>query len=316
MLLLTLFSNNMAKILVSGLINIETTCPIKGFPLDYFPIDYPFNQVKSVISGVGYNLVNNLRKLGDNICFCSMVGKDLHGKLIIDELTEKELSTAHIQPILAATPQSVVLSAPDGRREIYCDLKDYQEATYDFSTAVSAINDADLIIACNSNFNRPLLKLAKGLQKPIATDVHVLDDPYNAYNRDFLKNSDILFLSDEGLKDKDIKAFVWEIYSFYHNKIIVVGCGEQGAILFEAETKNFTDFPAVHTRPVVATSGAGDTLFSTFLHFYVKSHDVHQSLFYATVAASYKIGETGSSNGFLNETDLRKIVSQIEESNG
>ena len=32
----------MKKILVSGLINTETTIKIKQFPIEYFPIDYPF----------------------------------------------------------------------------------------------------------------------------------------------------------------------------------------------------------------------------------------------------------------------------------
>jgi ribokinase len=32
----------MSKILVSGLVNTETTVKIKEFPIPYFPIDYPF----------------------------------------------------------------------------------------------------------------------------------------------------------------------------------------------------------------------------------------------------------------------------------
>lgn len=32
----------MAKILVSGLVNVETTCAVRQFPVEYYPIDYPF----------------------------------------------------------------------------------------------------------------------------------------------------------------------------------------------------------------------------------------------------------------------------------
>ncbi len=32
----------MAQILVSGLINIETTLRVDGFPLPYAPVHYPF----------------------------------------------------------------------------------------------------------------------------------------------------------------------------------------------------------------------------------------------------------------------------------
>lgn len=33
---------NMANILVSGLINTETTVRVRQFPVNYYPIDYPF----------------------------------------------------------------------------------------------------------------------------------------------------------------------------------------------------------------------------------------------------------------------------------
>ena len=30
------------KLLVSGLLNTETTAAVRGFPIPYYPIDYPF----------------------------------------------------------------------------------------------------------------------------------------------------------------------------------------------------------------------------------------------------------------------------------
>ena len=59
------------------------------------------------------------------------------------------------------------------------------------------------------------------------------------------------------------------------------------------------------------TVGAGDALFSAFTHFYVKGKSAIESLRYATIFASYKIGESGASKGFLSEealTNLRKDV--------
>ena len=294
----------MSNILVSGLINIETSCPIKEFPVNYFPIDYPFGKVNSCISGVGINLISNLKLLGDDITFISLIGKDLFGNLILSELKAKQFNTDNIYQILSATPQSVILFDSAGKREIYCDLKDYQEANLDFSKLNKEIEKADTIIACNSNFNRPLLKLASQLNKQIATDVHVFSNIDDEYNRDFLENANILFMSDEGLNGRDIKYFVLELYSRFHNDIIVVGCGSKGALLFEGKKNEFTEIPAVYTRPVVATSGAGDTLFSSFIHFFNNGNDAKKSLELACIAASYKIGESGSSKGFLNEAGI------------
>ena len=106
------------------------------------------------------------------------------------------------------------------------------------------------------------------------------------YNRDFLKAADIVFLSDEGVQTSP-EELIQGIYQLYHNKIIVMGCGSKGALLFEAETGKITMVPAVTTRPIVSTSGAGDALFSTFLHFYVKGDSPIDSLRKATYVASY-----------------------------
>ena len=295
------------KVLVSGLINIESSCPVKQFPIEYFPIDYPFHKVASGISGVGYNLIQNFRKLEDHVTFVSMVGSDLWGDVILQQLKKQGFCTDHVYPILDRTPQSIILYDPDGKREIYCDLKDYQETNVDLSKLEKQIEEADLIVACNSNFNRPICEIAKQKGKQIATDVHVFSNAADEYNRDFLQAADIVFLSDEGVRTSP-EELMEEIYQLYHNKIIVMGCGSKGALLFETETGKFTMVPAVKTRTVVSTSGAGDALFSTFLHFYGKGDSAIESLRKATYAASYKIGEKISSEGFLSESELEKLM--------
>ena len=92
----------------------------------------------------------------------------------------------------------------------------------------------DLVAACNINFNRPLLGLAKAAGKTIATDVHVLSDIYDDYNRDFLEAADILFLSDEGISG-DWRDFLWRLAQAYYSKIIVLGRGGMGAAMYLRE---------------------------------------------------------------------------------
>ena len=50
---------------------------------------------------------------------------------------------------------------------------------------------------------------------------------------------------------------------------------------------------------MVNTIGAGDALFSGFIHFYLKSKNPYQALQKAMLFASYKIGSTGAADGFL-----------------
>ena len=122
----------MSKILISGLINTETTVKVKGFPIEYFPVDYPFFGVNTKVSGVAYNLAKALKTLGDDTSLVSMIGNDFAAEYIIKEMNNIGVDTKLVDKKLAQTPSSVVLFAPDGRRQIYCDLKDIQETTYDF----------------------------------------------------------------------------------------------------------------------------------------------------------------------------------------
>ena len=144
----------MKKILVSGLINTETTVKIKSFPIEYFPIDYPFFGVNTRVSGVAYNLVKALKSLGDDVSLVTMTGDDFSADYIKAEVVNAGVDTKYINSILKATPNSVVLYDGNGKRQIYCDLKDVQDVKYDFKEELYM--DSDVVIACNTNFNREL----------------------------------------------------------------------------------------------------------------------------------------------------------------
>ena len=162
------------NILVSGLLNMETTVAVRGFPIAYYPIDYAFFGVNSAVSGVAFNLSKALTVLGDRVRLVSMTGQDLTAGQIRDTLEALGIDSQYVKPRLRQTPSSVVLYDPEGKRQIYCDLKDIQETALDFDP--SLLEGIDLVVACNINFNRPLLHLAKQAGKTIATDVHVLSD--------------------------------------------------------------------------------------------------------------------------------------------
>ena len=136
----------MAKILVSGLVNVETTLKVRKFPIDYYPIDYPFFGIKSSVSGVAYNIVNALNRLGDDVTLTSFIGNDFEGDFIINELENNNIVCDFIKKELKETPTSIVLYDDEGKRQIYCDLKDIQEKKYDIEDIAS---DKDIVVLCN-----------------------------------------------------------------------------------------------------------------------------------------------------------------------
>lgn len=296
----------MKKLLISGLVNTETTVRVRKFPIDYYPIDYPFFGVNTAVSGVAYNIALALTTLGDEVRLLSMTGNDFPAEYIKNELKTAGIGTEYLDGKLKQTPSSVVLYDETGKRQIYCDLKDIQEASYDFSEEQLA--DADIVAACNINFNRALLHLAKKMGKTVATDVHVLGNIFDDYNREFMECADILFLSDEAVGD-DPYRFIKELENVYHNPIIVMGRGSKGALLYLRDDNWFQEMPAAHVGDVVNTVGAGDALFSAFLHFYAKGLHPVECLKRAQIFASAKIRISGASRGFVTEQEVEEMLS-------
>ena len=290
----------MSKILVSGLVNIETTCSIGNFPINYQPIDYNFFGVNVNVAGVGFNITSALTSLGDSVSLASICGNDLPAKIIEAKLSELNVET-HLQNTIVQTPTSVILYDNQGKRRIYCDLKDIQSKTYDISSL--SINDYDLVAACNINFNRKLLHIAKENGITIATDVHVIGDVNDEYNKEFMECTDILFLSNEAVIGREID-FIYQIKEKYNNKIIVMGCGSNGAIMYIRNYDKVIHQPAIIPSKIINTVGAGDALFSSFISLYTKGIEPEKCLNLAQKFASNKIGYNGASIGFLSYEEL------------
>ncbi len=300
------------KILVAGLTNIETTLRIEGFPIAYNPVNYPYFGVASTVSGVGINLAKALTTLGDHVDLLSLTGRDMQYESVRKALAENGVETEHVLPLIKETPQSVILYDPQGKRQIYTDLKDIQEAVYPEDIALEAIKACDIAVLCNINFSRPLLAKAKKLGKPIATDVHVLKDIHDAYNSDYMRHANILFMSHEGITE-DYESFARKVIGEYDNDILVIGLGSEGALLYVKKDGFIGRFKAVRTRPIINTIGAGDSLFSCFLHYYAKTSDPYLAIKHAIVFASWKIGEKGAAQGFLSEAELEPLFLEKKE---
>ncbi|MBQ6274422.1 MAG: carbohydrate kinase family protein [Oscillospiraceae bacterium] len=291
----------MARILVSGLLNTETTARVRGFPISYYPIDYPFFGVGTDVSGVALNLSKALKTLGDEVRLTSLIGTDPAARLVLEELERIGLSREGVLPALRETPASVVLFEEGGRRQIYCDLKDIQESAYPFTAQM--LDGCEAVAACNINFNRPLLRLARERQLLIASDVHVLSDPDDAYNRDFLAAADLLFLSDEGIEG-DKAGFLRALGERYHNRVLVLGMGASGALLHLPAEGVMLERPAWRIGGAVNTVGAGDALFSAFLHYTLKGLPPARALDLAQLFAALKIRHSGAARGFPDEGEL------------
>lgn len=296
----------MAKFLVSGLLNIETTLKINSFPIEYQPISYPFFGIDSTVSGVGMNIGKALHTLGDDVSLLSITGRDIEADNIITTMEEIGVDCKYILKGIENTPRSVILYDDDGKRQIFTDLKDIQEANYPQEPFMEALQQCDVAVLANINFSRPFLEKARELKKPIVSDVHVVSDIHDSYNADFMKYANVIFMSHEKIEGS-VEDFAQRVLKEYKNDILVVGMGSEGALLCVREDNFMGRFPAVKTREVVNTVGAGDSLLSSFIHFYFKNYNPYEAIKKAIIFASYKIGEKGAANGFLQEETIEDL---------
>ncbi len=296
--------------LVAGLINLETTLRIDEFPVSYSPARYPFFGVRSAVSGVGYNIAKALTILGDEVTFLSLIGSDPVGALVYEALERDGIDPENVLQTIDETAQSVILYDRAGSRAINVDLKNIQETGYPADRFEAALTQCDIAVLCNINFTRPMLARAKAAGKRVATDVHAVSSIDDDYNCDYMRHADILFLSHEHLPTAP-EEFTQALQSCYGNSIIVVGMGADGALL-AVKGDNFMErITPVQTRPVVNTIGAGDALFSAFLHEYSRARDPYSAIKKAAVFASYKIGANGAAEGFLTEPELDDLYTLI-----
>lgn len=296
----------MDRILVSGLINIETTLRVDAFPLTYEPVRYPFFGVNSSVSGVGYNIAGALTTLGSRIDFLSIIGRDLAGTTVRLALARDNIADQYILDTMPHTAQSVIIYDQTGRRQIHTDLKDIQDRHYPTQLFAQALGHCSLALLCNINYNRPFLSQALNAAVPVATDVHTIADDQDDYNQDFMAAAQILFMSDERLPCSP-EQFARRLQERYGTEVIVIGLGSEGALL-AVRKDNFSErIAAVTTRPIVNTIGAGDALFSSFIHTYQRTGDPYQAIRKAIVFASYKIGTSGAAEGFLTAAQLEDL---------
>ena len=292
------------RYLVAGLINLETTLRVDAFPLAYNSQNFPFFGVGSSVSGVGYNIARALKVLGDEFDFLALIGQDPPAGLVRQALAQDAIPSAGVLTLLRETPQSVILYDPSGRRQNHTDLKDIQDQAYPPGLFQAALQSCDIAVLCNINFNRPFLQAARQAGKPVATDVHALYWLFDDYNRDFIAAADILFLSHDNLPEPP-EDFARHLLERWHPAVLVVGLGSQGALL--VHEGQLQRVPAVQTRPVVNTIGAGDALFSAFLHAYPRLGDPYEALRRATFFASWKIGERSASQGFPSLEEWQQL---------
>ena len=293
----------MGKFLVAGVVQRETIVKVDNIPIGYMGITERPNTIFTSTGGDAYNESLALKWLGNSVDLMSMVGEGESMDLVNPPGCEVELVTDYVLPRLADTPIADLFYDENRKQQIFEDIKNLGDVPYDLALFRERAKRAEMLVVSDANFCRPLIGIGKELRKPIAVNIREYTEEKAYFNEDFLKGGDILYISDDRLVG-DPYEFVKLLAAKYRPQIIILGQGAAGLILYDKNKNIIAHYNTVKTHKTVNTVGAGNALFSCFLHFYNKTKDSVFAVKNAMLFASYKIGFMGTSSGFMTEEEI------------
>ncbi|MEQ8822168.1 MAG: carbohydrate kinase family protein [Sumerlaeia bacterium] len=256
-------------ILVAGIVNVETTLRVEGFPVDYAKSRFAFHGVSDRLGGVGYNVAAGLAALGAGVRLVATVGGDLAGATIRGELAKLPgLDTSALAEVPGGSLRSVVLVDPEGAGAIFTDLKDAQDLAFPEDRFEAALDGATHLHATNINWAHACAARARERGLPVSTDVQAIGDLLgDAYNRRFLELADIVFFSGENLGAPPGDALA-AVLANYPARLVICTAGARGVWAAERGAPAIVHQPAPEIDKTPNATGAGDAFAAGFLRAY------------------------------------------------
>jgi sugar/nucleoside kinase (ribokinase family) len=293
-----------SRIVVAGVASLAVHLAVDEFPVPYASVRQP-SWVASGVGGTGAQVAAILRRLGDEVSLCTVVGRDAAGRLVRDELRAGGLDGPGVVEGPGSS-QTVVLVAPDGRRIVYPHLALVNAVEYPADGFAEAVRGTDLAVLTNTDFVRPLLAPAVLQGVPIAVDVNVIADVNERYYQPWLEVADIIFCSHERLPCP-APQWIGRVMTRYPGvAVAAVGCGGDGSVLGLRDGR-LVSVAAVAPLGVCNTSSAGDSLFAAFLHSWLATGNPVEALGDAAVFAGWRIGHRDPTSVLLTEPELATL---------
>jgi len=294
-------------VVVIGAVGVDTNIYLHGGEID-FGVEANFSENIDYVGQAGGYCSRNFAQLGYKTAFIGFVGDDKNGEFVRDELTNDGIECLLFMDH-KGTKRSINFMSPDGTRKNFYDGKGSMETMPDLGACREILKKCKLAHFSIVNWARHLLPIAKELGVPISCDVQDIVDVNDQYRADFIKHSDILFLSAVNFSDPT--PVINKCLADNEDRIVIVGMGNRGCA---TGTKNGTRFfdPVELTDPVVDTNGAGDGLAVGFLSSHLlESAPIDISILQGQVNARHICTLKGTTSDFMPCDQLEEQIEQI-----
>ena len=281
---------------------------VKGFAREaYKPLERNVGDVQVAAGGVCRNVAENLRKLGVETAFVSMVDDDAFGAQVRDGLAALGVDVAHVIPAprgmgmwLAILDEKGDLAGSISRQPDFAALEAYLRRNGD--AIMSAADGVALDFDMNADITAMVMALAGKHGKPVYSIVGnmgvILRHP--EYLHDvacFICNemeAGRLFREDltEATPEETVKARR-KGSALVGIPAMVVTMGPRGAVYADNTTGEFGYCPPLEVA-VVDTTGAGDAFFSAAVAALMGGAPLSQAVQEGTKLAARTLGVAGS----------------------
>ncbi|MEA2037359.1 MAG: D-glycero-beta-D-manno-heptose-7-phosphate kinase [Nanoarchaeota archaeon] len=269
------------------------------------PVQVVEVRKEDYVPGGAANVANNIAALDGNAIMIGVIGKDVSGDVLINELKKRNINTEGIfvDKNKPTTQKVRILGHQQQLLRIDYEKKEYLKKEFEDNIASfikKRIEDVDAIII--SDYAKGVI--TKNLMeeiKDIAKDKIVVVDP-KPKHASFYGNVSLITPNSKEAKEMANKEDIEETGNELLSKLsapILITRGEKGMSLFEKDG-NVTNIPT-KAKEVYDVSGAGDTTVATLALALAAGATLKESATIANHAAGITVGKLGTSTVCIDE---------------
>ena len=291
---------NGGRVALAGLINVEITVPIAGFPIRP-DVTERANGARARPAGVACHSAAAFAALGRPFSWTAVAGTDAIGAVAREFASSLPGQVRFVD--VAESPITVVLTDGNGGTAMFSDPKD----------AVSVAFHADLsgcaaLVPTNIRPNYATVEAATDAGIPVFVDIQgarTIDDEHNA---PFCAAAHAAMASHRHLDDRP-EPWAQNLSRRWGIDLVVIGLGADGALVCTDRGRRVEHIP-VRPGPIASTVGAGDALWACFVDASLNGLDPLAAARRAVDFAGLKIRTAGGAVGHPTSSELDALAGQ------
>jgi sugar/nucleoside kinase (ribokinase family) len=260
---------------------------------------------------------SNSSSLGAKVAFAGMVGDDMFGRYILEQLQAKSVDTSNIiQDAEQKTGATIVFNQGEDRAMI----------THQGAMSSFGVNQVREELICNSRhlhvssvFLQPLILkdivnlFAKAKICGLTTSLDMQWDPAEKWDislKTLLPFVDVFMPNEAELlavtKSREISDAIAKLRQVA--KMVVVKQGVRGSTAFFKNTIHRVD--AVLNTEIVDAIGAGDSFNAGFISKFIQNSSIKTCLEYGSLMGALNTTSAGGTSAFASYEEIKKTIKQ------